>query len=132
MKRLKHDIAIIVAPSPIHGVGLFAGQNINKNQIVHLWDSGDWRFIKKQDVVCDSKLEEMCERFSVESKEGFHAPKRFSSMSIGWLVNHSDSPNLREHEEEYYAMRNISEGEELFINYRLLDSDFDNLPTISE
>jgi SET domain-containing protein len=53
-------------------------------------------------------------------------------MSIGWYINHSDAPNLEERLEEttwrYYATRAIAKGEEVTMDYRTLDADYDNLP----
>jgi SET domain-containing protein len=44
-------------------------------------------------------------------------------MSIGWYMNHSDTPNVTSSKElnfEYFAAREIAEGEEIVCDYRAL------------
>jgi len=41
----------------------------------------------------------------------------FARMSIGWYLNHSDSPNAYYANSSYYAARNIKAGEEVTVDY---------------
>ena len=78
------------------------------------------------------KLFDSFKHYCIETKGGYYGPKDFARMSIGWYINHSDDPNLEERmigkQWRYYARRAIQKGEEITMDYRTLDSDFDNLP----
>jgi SET domain-containing protein len=42
-------------------------------------------------------------------------------MEVGWFLNHSDKPNAYHENYEYYALRDIKEGEEITIDYNSLE-----------
>jgi len=49
-------------------------------------------------------------------------PPRFNRMAIGWYLNHSDSPNVEwRADDQIYSAKAISAGDELTIDYRLLE-----------
>lgn len=107
-----------VRPSPIHGVGLFALQDVKSGTVV-VWECGR----------CLVVPEDVLER------NMFHAEaaqvRRWGYLrSPGvWLlpcdharyVNHSDAPNLKTGRFGDYAARDIAAGEELTVDYRAFD-----------
>jgi SET domain-containing protein len=122
---------VILAPSRIQGVGLFAIKNLAKGEEVPIWDQNDLRFFEVPSA--DDKLfYGLFHHYCIRTKGGYYGPKDFLKMSIGWYINHSDAPNLEERLEgatwRYYATRAIAKGEEVTMDYRTLDADYDNLP----
>ena len=124
-------VKVILAPSRIQGVGLFAIKNLAKGEEVPIWDQNDMRFFEVPPA--DDKLfHEVFHHYCIRTKGGYYGPKDFLKMSIGWYINHSDAPNLEERLEgatwRYYTTRAIAKGEEVTMDYRTLDADYDNLP----
>lgn len=58
--------------------------------------------------------------------DGYWCPSDFRRMSLGWYLNHSETPTLIANGEEYIAARDILPGEELTIDYGMLDAEVDN------
>lgn len=81
-------------------------------------NGGEFRMLKKDDVP------DALKHFVIEIGKGkCKAPKVFNHLWIVWYINHSDSPNieLRLPENNYYALRDIKAGEELFTNYNAFE-----------
>lgn len=123
-------MSLRLAPSKIHGVGVFATKAFASGRLVPVWAAGhpDCRFVKHGEVPRGEK--KLFETWAVETAMGFHAPIDFSRMSLGWYLNHSTRPNLasKDRGETYRATRTILAGQELTIDYRKLDEDVDNRP----
>jgi hypothetical protein len=118
---------VVLRPSAIEGVGCFALQPIRAGEVVkNLWDDADVRFVPAADV--PPALLAIHKRYCIESPGGFWCPLDFRRMSVGWYLNHSDRPNLASADggHSYFALRDIPAGEELTIDYRLLDEEVDN------
>ena len=121
---------IILKPSKIQGIGCFTDSPIKKGQDIDAWneEEDDSRFItlekaKKENQYC---LETYC----VKGKDGYWCPLDFRKMSVGWYLNHSETPNVDSSKDcgEYFANRDIELGEELTIAYAKLDDEVDNRP----
>jgi SET domain-containing protein len=126
---MQKSVKVVLRPSAIQGIGIFAVTKIRKGEEVRIWDGSDLCFFKKPPK---GKLFHAFKHYCIETKGGYLGPKDFARMSIGWYINHSDKPNLQERlvnkEWHYYATRTIQKGEEITMDYRTLDSDYDNLP----
>ncbi len=121
-----HGYDLYLAPSPIHGVGVFTRVPIPAGELVY-------NAILDETVVY---LEEQIERMEPSQQEAIRnfgvwllndpecvaAPANWS-MSPIWYLNHSRTPNLvcQLPEYEYYAARDIAVGEELTVDYRTID-----------
>ncbi|HLK17304.1 MAG TPA: SET domain-containing protein [Bryobacteraceae bacterium] len=112
---------IFLAPSPIHGVGVFTDAPISKDTRPDLWHPGDLKFVPKYEAQGESYA-----MYCVETKDGYWCPRDFRCMSLGWYLNHSENPSLIAEGEDYAAARDISPGEELTIDYATLDAEVDN------
>jgi SET domain-containing protein len=124
-------VKVILAPSRIQGVGLFAVKNLAMGEEVPIWDQLDMRFFEVPPPE-DKLFHAVFHHYCIRTKCGYYGPKDFLKMSIGWYINHSDTPNLEERLENetwrYYAKTAIAQGEEVAMDYRTLDTDYDNLP----
>lgn len=118
-------IKTYVAPSRIHGLGLFAGQDILKGTIT-------WRFHPALDIVLTEEqvgeLPEVAREFVAEyGSLSKVSGKYIVSSDSARFTNHSDSPNLDSKEVEgepervALANRDIKKGEELTIDYEGFD-----------
>lgn len=107
----------MLKPSQIHGIGVFAVHDIAKGTKLRLFPRSDkFRVLKK-----DDKDEQFIKTYCVSlGKKRYSCPKDFGRMSIGWYLNHSDSPNAYHKKYTYYAGREIKSGEEITIDYNTL------------
>jgi SET domain-containing protein len=104
---------LLLRPSRRHGVGVFTTRAIPGGMRLALFAPKDWRFVR------DPTGEELvlCRRFGVQEGDGFHCPKRWDRMSIGWYLNHSSRANVRIVSMEGHATRAIRANEELTVDY---------------
>jgi uncharacterized protein len=112
---------IFLAPSTIHGVGVFTDAPIAKGVRPDLWHPEDLVFVPKQEAHGASYA-----MYCVETREGYWCPRDFRCMSLGWYMNHANTPSLIADGEEYVAARDIVPGEELTVDYATLDPEVDN------
>ncbi|HVK11663.1 MAG TPA: SET domain-containing protein [Gemmataceae bacterium] len=113
-------------PSTIRdaGVGVFATAAIPKGTYLReLFDPGETiRRLTKAEFEALQSPAAVREPFAVWCEEdACHLPTDPNRMSIGWYMNHSDRPNLAHDEQyDYFTLRDIAAGEELFIDYEAL------------
>jgi SET domain-containing protein len=112
---------IFLAPSAIHGVGVFTDASIVKGVRPDLWHPDDLLFVPRQEAHGASYA-----IYCVETKDGYWCPRDFRCMSLGWYMNHSDTPSLIANGEDYIAASDIAPGEELTVDYVTLDAEVDN------
>jgi SET domain-containing protein len=109
------DRSFILSPSKIHGVGVFAVHDIERDTKLRL-------FARNEKVKFVGRVpKEPFGNYCVPCLCGRYArPVDFGRMSIGWYLNHSVNPNAIRRDYEYYAVRDIKAGEEITIDYRTL------------
>jgi uncharacterized protein len=118
------QVRVRLGPSPIHGIGVFAAEPIARGAEV-------WRFTPGFDLELDPAF---VERQPEHVREwlrvyGYLDPrlKRFILCCDGArFLNHSAEPNLRpdfarEPHGVDFAVRDIAPGEELTVDYALVD-----------
>ena len=114
---------LVLRPSAIHGIGVHTTTFIADGAHVRLWQPDDWRFLTFAEAERDPEVWAMRDIYCVTDGTGYHCPLDFHRMSIGWYMNHSDAPNVTSSKElnfEYFAAREIAEGEEIVCDYRAL------------
>lgn len=108
-----------------HGVGVFAVRNISAgiNPFMGTRTAQDeWIKIPESEVYKNPDIPEavrlMIEDFFIW-KNGFiyFPPLGMNELGIGYFVNHSNNPNLREKNKEFVTLREVKAGEELTVNY---------------
>ncbi|MBS3170100.1 SET domain-containing protein-lysine N-methyltransferase [Candidatus Woesearchaeota archaeon] len=117
-----------VLPSRIHGLGLFADEDIPKDTILWKFTSEfDLKFTKEQIRKFSKQVQEYLETYCWLSKK---SGKYCFCSDDARYFNHSQKPNCfstyLEDEEEVVttAVKNIRKGEELTDDYRAFEKDF--------
>lgn len=115
-------VATKVKPSSIHGLGLFADQDIAKDAVVWEHSPGyDGWFYCKTWQLFPKALQDYIKHFCCYDRH-LHAYIR-AGDNANWM-NHSDTPNLNA--PNYYihiANRDITTGEELTVNYKFIGDE---------
>jgi len=103
-----------------HGIGVFAAHDIEAKTFLRVFgdenNSNDVSVVRKKE-----DIPEFFRQYCVDRSSTMECPKDFGCMEIGWLINHSKTPNSYIFNKEYYALRDISAGEEITIDYNSLN-----------
>jgi hypothetical protein len=107
-----------VAPSSVHGLGVFTKHFIPKGALV-------WRVHPALDREISRAEMEDLPRHVVQNimTHAEYLPDRDVfrlGADGGYFMNHSDQANLLDAGDEMYAARDIREGEELYCDYRIV------------
>lgn len=106
--------------SKIHGVGVFAIQDIPKGTNLFENDNSQMVWIDKSEVAnLDPALKKLYDDFAVIKNDQYGCPVSFNSLTVGWYINESkNSPNVGcTPSYDFIALREIKSGEELLVNY---------------
>jgi SET domain-containing protein len=114
--------ALRLGVSPVHGVGVFAVRDIAKGtRNIFSEDRGEWIKVPVAEV---EKLPEharkLIENYCTFDKQDYYVEKyAFRKLDICSSINHDENPNIIAIENGRYfqTLRDIKEGEELFIDY---------------
>ena len=107
---------IVIKKSPIHGWGVFASKKIKENEIIEVCYPVDMEL----DI---SEPSEILERYRFNWPQGLTPTKLVLPTGYGMIYNHSEKPNANWRSNfdnetfEFYALRDIEEGEEIFTWY---------------
>ena len=120
---LPHDkVYTRLGLSAIHGIGVFAINNIQKDTKLFENDNTDMVWINASEFANASyKIKKMYEDFCIVKDNGtlYGCPTNFNQLTMAWYMNHSDTPNVEIDENyDFRTSRDIIDGEELTINYK--------------
>lgn len=102
------DDNLIVAPSKIHGLGLFAKRDFKKGEVVSEWNPV--RLIPVSEYKnLSAEEKKVVSRYDSENYAEVGVPSRY--------VNHSDDPNVVGLEGKDIAIKDIVAGQEITANY---------------
>lgn len=123
-----NEIYCKLAPSPIHGVGVFAIKEIPSNTVIFRskieWVEVPTKFLHRINANVADLYESLL--YKDEVREIIYIPKTgFSSIDISFYLNHSATPNCRYDLELDFIVskREILVGEELTFDYRVFKSN---------
>lgn len=108
-----------IRKSPIHGVGVFALEDIKEGQLVYKWNPKVDRVYSWEDVQkLTGKQRELMNRFAMKEGKDVHLDGDNSHF-----MNHSDNPNMAPFPDNdtWFATRDIKKGEEIVCSYRHFD-----------
>lgn len=115
------ELSFVLKESPIANVGVFATHAIAGGTQLRLFPGPPSRLLTRDVLQKTPLLERFSEFFGVDATEGVYVAADFGQMEIDWYLNHSDTPNASHDKNyDYYALRNITAGEEITIDYREL------------
>jgi SET domain-containing protein len=114
--RINPPTKIYVDRSPIHGWGVFASENIKEGEVLEICPFVDMGMTRGETspVLIDYRF---------NWPQGVEWEKQVIGLGFSSLYNHSNDANANWrsiHEEnvfEFYATRDISAGEEIFVWY---------------
>ena len=122
-KTLPHDQVLVrLGCSPIHGIGVFALQDIKAGTNVFATDERDITWVAADDLQNLEDFQRALYRdFAIRRGNEFGCPESFNLLTVGWYVNEpsaGEAPNLVATPAfDLIAARNITRGEELTIRY---------------
>lgn len=114
IKYLNDSIWCWLAPSKIHGVGVFAIRDIPQGQLIWRWQIPTFEIPRNRFNEIDPAIMKIIfdsHTFS-EHQTRFWNPNNM--IMLVTFMNHSENPNTKEN----IALRDIQKGEEITINYR--------------
>lgn len=114
--RLLLLIEHYVAPSAIHGLGVFAAGFVPKGTKVWVFHPAIDHAVPVFEL--DGLPDHVIER--IETHSEFLADRAVFRLSAdgAYFMNHGDDPNLSDQGEEMFARRDIQHGDELLCDYR--------------
>ncbi|MFZ0962424.1 MAG: SET domain-containing protein [Terriglobia bacterium] len=109
--------------SAIHGVGVFAISDIKKG--THVFYGDDEETVKVSAAAVTNvphNVQKLYKDFCPTEGGEYVCPRNFNQLTVAWYLNHSENPNMACNEDyQFYALRDIKEGEELTSDYRTYD-----------
>jgi SET domain-containing protein len=124
LHELVNNTYVILRPSAIAGIGVFALRDIPKGcrDMFSAPDPNDkWIKVPKKEVdTLPEPIQFLIGNYCLFDDNNYFVPDYgFKKVDLCLFLNHSDEPNVKSIEEGNYfeAIRDIREGEELFIYY---------------
>lgn len=125
MRELSQEMYAMLKPSPVHGIGVFAMQDIPKGcRTIFSKNVGEWIKLPIADVErLPDHSRNLVETYCLYDEEHYYVPDYgFKVMDMVNYLNHSSTPNIISvNDGEYFeALTDIAAGEELLVNYGLI------------
>jgi len=125
LNDLKQQTYITIKSSPVHGIGVFAITDIPKGcREMFSRNVGEWIKLPVTEVESlPAHSRNLIETYCLFDADHYYVPDYgFKVMDLVNYLNHSSSPNIVSINdgEEFEALRDIKEGEELFVDYHYL------------
>jgi SET domain-containing protein len=124
LQELADDTWVMIRPSAIEGIGVFALRDIPKgcrSMFSKTNDTESWISISKAEVEkLPAHAKALVENYCLYDDANYFVPDYgFKKMDLVNYLNHSDNPNIISiNDGEFFeAIRDIKRGEELFIDY---------------
>jgi len=124
LNELTNNTFVMLRPSPVGGVGVFAIREIPKG-CRSMFSNPDadekWIKISRQEMeALPTFAQDIIVNYCLFDEDAYFVPETgFKKMDLSYYLNHSDSPNIISvNEGEYFeATRDIKVNEELFLDY---------------
>lgn len=124
LAELGHRTYVMLKPSTIEGVGVFAVKDIPKGcreMFSKPTSPDEWISLSIQEVEeLPSHARALVGNYCLFDDQNYFVPRQgFKSIDLSLFLNHSDTPNIQSiHDGDYFeALRDIPVGEELLIDY---------------
>ena len=129
LKELAASTYVMIKPSPLHGIGVFAIRDIPKGtKNIFSKGVGDWIKVSKEEVdALPQHSKDLIENHCLFDEDFYFIPDYgFKLVDLVIYLNHSETPNVisLNDGEEFEAIRDIANGEELLVDYgTIVESD---------
>ena len=124
LQELAGNTWVMIKPSPIEGIGVFASQDIPKgcrSMFSKASEAEEWIPVSKTEVdALPTHAKALIENYCLYDDENYFVPDYgFKKMDLVIFLNHSDTPNIISiNDGEFFeAIAEIKQGEELLIDY---------------
>ena len=122
LKELASSTYVMIKPSPLHGIGVFAIRDIPKGtKNIFSKGVGDWIKVSKEEVdAFPQHSKDLIENHCLFDEDFYFIPDYgFKLVDLVIYLNHSETPNVisLNDGEEFEAIRDIANGEELLVDY---------------
>ena len=122
LKELAASTYVMIKPSQLHGIGVFAIRDIPKGTInIFSKGVGDWIKVSKEEVdTLPQHSKDLIENHCLFDEDYYFIPDYgFKLVDLVIYLNHSETPNVisLNDGEEFEAIRDIASGEELLVDY---------------
>jgi len=125
LKELANSTYVMIKPSPLHGIGVFAIRDIPKGTSnIFSKGVGDWIKVSKEEVdALPQHSKDLIENHCLFDEDHYFIPDYgFKLVDLVIYLNHSETPNVisLNDGEEFEAIRDIANGEELLVDYGII------------
>lgn len=124
LQELSGNTWVMLKPSPIEGVGVFALRDIPKgcrDMFSKPDEASEWLTVSKKEIEkLPSHAQFLVGNYCLYDEENYFVPAQgFKKIDLSLFLNHSDNPNIISvNDGDYFeATRDIKGGEELVIDY---------------
>ena len=124
LAELSSNTYVMLKPSPIEGIGVFAIADIPKGcrTMFGKPDAADeWITITKKEIESlPAHIQFLVGNYCLYDEEHYFVPAYgFKKMDLALFINHADTPNIISvNDGDYFeAIRDIKAGEELVVDY---------------
>lgn len=124
LTMLRDDSYVMLRPSPVEGVGVFAIRDIPRGcrEMFSKPDATDaWVSLSRSAVeALPAYARHLVETYCLYDEAQYFVPRDgFKRMDLSLFLNHADTPNVLSIDDGAYfeALRDIAAGEELLIDY---------------
>ena len=122
LKQLQSQTYVMIKPSPLHGIGVFAIRDIPKGtKDIFSEGFGDWIKVSKEEMdALPIHSRELIENHCLFDEDSYFVPEYgFKLVDLVIYLNHSETPNVKSLNdgEQFEALVDIKAGEELLVDY---------------
>ncbi|MBL7703442.1 MAG: SET domain-containing protein [Ferruginibacter sp.] len=124
LQELSNNTWVMLKPSPIEGVGVFAIRDIPKgcrDMFSKPDDADEWITVSKSEInELPAHAQFVVGNYCLYDEENYFVPAQgFKKIDLALFLNHADEPNIISVDDGDYfeAITDIKEGEELVIDY---------------
>jgi len=122
LEQLSQNLFIMLKPSAVAGIGVFAIADIKKGQRnIFSNDKSEWFKISKKEITeLPMHVQAVVENYCLYDDDHYFVPEHgFKVVDLVMFLNHSDQPNIVSinEGEDFEAIQDIPAGTELFIDY---------------
>jgi SET domain-containing protein len=124
LQELAKNTWVMLKPSPIEGIGVFALRDIPagcRDMFGKPDDAGEWITVTKNEIeTLPAHAQFLVGNYCLYDEHNYFVPSQgFKKMDLSLFLNHSDEPNIVSiNDGDYFeTIKDINEGEELVIDY---------------